>query len=1174
MNPGGPERRAPLIDFRNVPSFQPGAPTYDAASSIRMSQGWHLGGRWYVPGLELGAVASGRAWQIVQDEDDGSRWIMQRWCPRLSDRELDQVRELYLQRFTGAEPLDPSTGRFGFDEGHVWFLQQLPGATLAEVWPRWDASLRAAFRAWLQGELARDLHPRLLHPEAIVVRSSQVLVPRVIGEAPWAWKDCEGFLPSSPGEVAGPAPWKAMPDLTDRGALPIRGRGQELTYLKSLMLGLATPAPMERIVVLQGEEGMGLGRLGEWAAAAAETESIWVRCFEVQPEEKAGGFLGRMLQSLLKGFEADLYARSPETARTLARRMATFAFLRGGLRPVAEAPLEPGEVNAALKILEFLGAMHPRMLQIRHAERADAELQAALGELAVRSNLAWFFSVTHSGPGNLAKGLVAPLRNHPAIAFVHLNRLEDHDLLDLLDDLLHPNPLTPDFRAEICQACLGNPGLMQSVLETAQLEGSLLWEPERGWVLVPDRPLSVRPHEDLVGKVLAGRLHRLGSAPEAVIRFLALAEQPLAFPVLGSALGIAGDPLEDALRLAIGSKLILAKDGQARLSSARVRELALEGVSEAEIRRMARALLKALRDEGSPLLSVHLESLASDERTALERVLRTIDQEAVPPPAEAEEVVRQALRLHPTVVQEARLWEFLADAWSRATLRGRMTTPGSPFELALDALEKAKAALPSRPETGAGEHDELIARLFRKEAFLRIRVRDVAGAFRAIQAAAECLATQPHHPEQPLLRLALGQLHLHQGFTGKGIKALEEGLHLMTPDGVPASHQDQVALLLELGRTQGFRCQFQRALATLQSTQRLMELDQDHRRLTGVLIALGHVYLALGQPEAAYGHLREALQTARIQEDVELMGRCHLNIGMFKSVQQALGSALSHLDAALDRFQELQDRIAITLAKAWKARTLAALGDAAQCDMVLLQALDIPKEHLSAMEWAELLFLQAEIIAFRGGWKDAGRLYLEAARCHESAGLFWRERMSRLRYLQALAQAAIASKSGEGLEQAWTLLEHHKALVEGTGSRWLDLEWHRAHALMLSTILDTTETVTMESLTALGTMLSAARELRFPADVLEASALSAVALLRRGETLGARSRLQDAFASLQEIWSRVPESLELSFLGRPDIHRFKEVVESAGMTFTLPERMDPLADWTPSHITLPTMKLF
>ena len=112
----------------------------------------------------------------------------------------------------------------------------------------------------------------------------------------------------------------------------------------------------------------------------------------------------------------------------------------------------------------------------------------------------------------------------------------------------------------------------------------------------------------------------------------------------------------------------------------------------------------------------------------------------------------------------------------------------------------------------------------------------------------------------------------------------------------------------------------------------------------------------------------------------------------------------------------------------------------------------------------------------------------------------------------------------------------------------------------------------MESLTALGAMLAAAREMRFPAEVLEASALGAVQLLRRGESLGARSRLQDAFSCFQELWSKVPESEEMAFLGRPDIHQFKEAVEAVGLRFTIPERVDALADWTPTQVTLPVLK--
>ena len=1130
-----------------------------------MSQGWHLGGRWYTPVMDLGLASGGCTWQILQDEEDGSRWILQMWTPRPPDRELDVVRETYLQRLTGADLPDPPASRFGFDEARAWFLQALLETPLRACWPRWSGPSQEAFLQGLRQVLEKDFHPRLLHPEVISLREGRVLVPRVIGEAPLAWEAFRASLEPKAGEPVGPCLWELPPDLSDKLASPIRGRSQELTYLKSLMMGLSSHGPMERIVVLQGEEGMGQSVLGGWVSAVAETESIWVKDFEIQHEEKAGVFLGRMLQSLLKGFEADLYAGNPETARTLGRRLPTFAFLRGGRRLSEDAPLEPREVVAALKILEFLAGRHPRMILIRCLERADAELQAVLRELVTGSRVAWCLCLTLSGTGGQAKGLLSPLKSNPAAAFVHLNRLEDHDLLDLMDDLLQPNDLEPGFRAEVCQASLGNPGMLHRILENAQMEGTLLWRRDRGWSLASGRPAQVRGHEDLEGKVLGGRMHRLEAASTALLQFLALAEQPLSFQVLGRALGLAGDPLDEALRPVINAKLAVAKDGAVRLSGPRVKDLVLEAVSEDEARRIAKSLLKAFGDGANPVLSLHLESLASDEQTVLARVLQWAEQEAAPRPAEAEEIVRQALRMHPSPAQEARLWEFLGDAWSRATIRGRMLPESlgdrSPFDLALEALGRAQAVLRA---DGDG-HGDPLARLCRKEVFLRLRTRDLAAAVRALQSAAECLADQPGHPEQPRLRLGLGRVYLLQGYMGKGIKALEEGLQLVTAGGLAGTHREQVSLLLELGKAQAQRCQFQRALATLHSAQRLMEHGQDYHSLTSVLNALAHIYLATGQPDAAYGHLREALQAARIQDDVELQARCHLNIGIFKSCQQAFSSALSHLDSALDRFGAIRDRVAVTEVKAWKARTLAALGDAAQCEMTLLQALDIPRDRLSAMEWGDLLTLQAEIMAFQGGWRDATRLCREAVLCYERAGLVWRERLARLRYLQALTR----SGGPDGAEQSWTLLEEHKAQVEGSGSRWLDLEWHRAHALLLSTLPDRSEAVAMESLTALGAMRTAARDMRFPAEVLEASAWGAMLLLQRGEKLGAKSRLQDAFSNFQEIWSKVPEAAGQAFLGRPDIHQFREAVEAAGLRFVTPERADPVEDWTPTQVTLP-----
>ena len=39
------------------------------------------------------------------------------------------------------------------------------------------------------------------------------------------------------------------------------------------------------------------------------------------------------------------------------------------------------------------------------------------------------------------------------------------------------------------------------------------------------------------------------------------------------------------------------------------------------------------------------------------------------------------------------------------------------------------------------------------------------------------------------------------------------------------------------------------------------------------------------------------------------------------------------------------------------------------------------------------------------------------------------------------------------------------------------------------------------------------------------------------------------------------------------MHRFRKSVEDAGLRFVLPERADPLTDWTPTQANIPTMVL-
>ncbi len=1140
-----------------------------------------LGGQRFAWLTEVGSSrVSGCTWHIARREADGSRFLVQLWEPRPPDKELDKIKESYLSRYLDTEALDAPACSFGFDENQIWFAQSLPGTPLAKAWLSWGPDRRRSFQAHLVSLLGATRHPRLLAPEAIGLLPGHTLVPRVLGPEPWG---LEGLLDLLPEERSGqddaePVPtWEQAREFPHGLAHPIRGRTRELTYLKSLMFGLGAPSPMERIVVLEGEQGLGKERLAGWAAAAAETEGIWVHHLEVQHGESPGALFNRILTHLLTGYEAEFYSYRPDLARGLSRRLESFGFLAGGQPPKdKDAPVTGDEIDAALEVMEFSGGLHPRLLHLSVLEHADAEGMGVVAQLALRSRLPWLVTLSPPSQTLRTRSFLNPLKEDAGLAVVRLNRLEDEDLRLVLQDFLGNHDLPESFLEELLRMSLGNPGLMQSFLELAIQGGELVWV-QGCWRLLRAQSAELRAPQDLVREVLLGRLQRLRPAAAALVRLLALADHPLSVPDLGSALGLGGDPLEEALQNALSSRLIQVQDGRVSMLDPQMKDLVLGHTPPAELKRMARALLGALREGRSgAVLSVRLQSLASDEATALAQVMRVIDQGTLIPPQEAERVVEQALELNPGPVQAARFLEFLSDCLSQGgdpILLPDQEIPKEPWNRALQSLTDGLEAL-GGVSLGEGGVWNAKARMLRKKAFLELRQRRLREAGESLHAAMDCLADHPLHPEQPRLRLALGKLHLLQGHHSLGVKALEQGLQLLGQASQKGEHRDHVALLVELGRALGNQCQFQRSLSMLQSAQRLLEHDQEYRGLVLTTIHLGHLFMVLGQVEAAHTMLRESLRLARVHGDASLQAEAHLALGSLRSIQQVLGPALSHLDRALERYQRLGDPNPVVQATVWRARTLAALGDALQADHLLLQALAQPHEGLSPLERGDHAFLQGEIAWFQGAWREASRLFAQAAGIFSESGLTWRERLSRLRHIQAEALVSPNAANLQDLEPCWSQLETLKGLVDGSGSRWLELEWHRAHALLLNqAAAQEGEAAATEALNAWGQVLAGARELRFPAVVMEASAQMSGLLLRRGESYGARSRMQDAFQSFQELWTKIPESHEAMFLGRPDMHRFRQAVEASGLRFVLPERVDPLADWTPTQSNLPTLQL-
>ena len=185
----------------------------------------------------------------------------------------------------------------------------------------------------------------------------------------------------------------------------------EIPYLKSLMLGFNAPSPMERIVLLQGEEGVGKEHLAAWACAVAEGEGIWVHHLGTSADESPGRFLSRLLEMMLLGNEVDFYAERPWAAKSLSLRIQAFAFLTGGrhLNGQETGP-EPEEVKASLEALEFAGSLHPRLIHLSGLDRATPGVLSLIRELVHASSIPWLLSLTTGAQGAGLKSLIGKLR--------------------------------------------------------------------------------------------------------------------------------------------------------------------------------------------------------------------------------------------------------------------------------------------------------------------------------------------------------------------------------------------------------------------------------------------------------------------------------------------------------------------------------------------------------------------------------------------------------------------------------------------------------------------------------------------------------------------------------------------------------------------------------------------
>ena len=104
--------------------------------------------------------------------------------------------------------------------------------------------------------------------------------------------------------------------------------------------------------------------------------------------------------------------------------------------------------------------------------------------------------------------------------------------------------------------------------------------------------------------------------------------------------------------------------------------------------------------------------------------------------------------------------EFFPPVLGLSTALAGVPPTATPGQRALDALEVGLAALAGEPMDPVLCNAQ--ARMLRKKAFIELRQRRPQEAMDSLTLAGNCLADHPLHPEQPLLRLALGKLRVTQ----------------------------------------------------------------------------------------------------------------------------------------------------------------------------------------------------------------------------------------------------------------------------------------------------------------------------------------------------------------------------------------------------------------------------
>ena len=295
-----------------------------------------------------------------------------------------------------------------------------PAIAHGELWLDLDPLHEPAHRALMRLHAQRGDRAAAVHQYRRCVR----IVDEELGVAPLE-ETTALYEAISAGEL-GPPPAAAAPPDTAAvvGRYPFVGRDAELEQLRSAL----GPG---RVVVVEGEPGVGKTRLVEEALAGLDRPALMARCYDNDGDLPYGPLVDLLRLALADPVAGAALHAVPSAVATEAARLVPELAPAGGSPSSAEGPgAEARFLDGIARAVAAAGSVAPGVLVLDDAQWADAATQQVVAHLVHRGGEDGpCLIVTHrsgevgdSGP--LSQALADRLRGGAGVA-IRLGRLSD-----------------------------------------------------------------------------------------------------------------------------------------------------------------------------------------------------------------------------------------------------------------------------------------------------------------------------------------------------------------------------------------------------------------------------------------------------------------------------------------------------------------------------------------------------------------------------------------------------------------------------------------------------------------------------------------------------------------------------------------------------------------------------